>query len=413
MKKKVFIICDLFPPAFAPRMGYLCKYLVKAGWEPVVLTEEIPGGTFAHLSGICETHTLSYYSRKKGIPARIRRMVFLLLDLFLNYKERCIYRKAIGIVRSNNFNLMLCSTYRTFPLMAAARISRRFNLPWIADLRDIVEQCAGNEFISRPLPPLLASIIAPIYAKASISARNRAIRQANHVTTVSEWHVDLLSAINPSTSLVCNGFDPEIFYPKHTASRQFVIVHTGRIQSIAMRDPALLFQAIEILYKEGSISPNDFRLHWYVDQPSWTIVETEASRYGIGIFMDYKGMTPAYTVPAILNRSSILLLLANRACESGPKGIMTTKLFEYLAVERPILCVRSDESFLADIIHDAKAGISAVNVEEVCDFLLIHYNYWKENHSTLIHPNRETIDTFSRKRQADMFMDLFLATGRE
>ena len=48
--KRVLILCDLFPPAFAPRMGYLCKYMKRAGWQPVVVTEEIPENMFAFLA---------------------------------------------------------------------------------------------------------------------------------------------------------------------------------------------------------------------------------------------------------------------------------------------------------------------------------------------------------------------------
>ena len=42
---KLLIICDMFPPAFAPRMGYLCKYLTRMGWEVTVVTEYIEDNT--------------------------------------------------------------------------------------------------------------------------------------------------------------------------------------------------------------------------------------------------------------------------------------------------------------------------------------------------------------------------------
>ena len=38
---KLLIICDMFPPAFAPRMGYLCKYLTRMGWEVTVVRQYI------------------------------------------------------------------------------------------------------------------------------------------------------------------------------------------------------------------------------------------------------------------------------------------------------------------------------------------------------------------------------------
>ena len=48
---KILILCDMFPPAFGPRMGYLCKYMRRAGWEPVVVTEQIDDSTFSFLKG--------------------------------------------------------------------------------------------------------------------------------------------------------------------------------------------------------------------------------------------------------------------------------------------------------------------------------------------------------------------------
>ena len=45
--KRVLILCDLFPPAFGPRMGYLCKYLKQAGWQVEVVAEAMDDKTFA------------------------------------------------------------------------------------------------------------------------------------------------------------------------------------------------------------------------------------------------------------------------------------------------------------------------------------------------------------------------------
>ena len=52
---KLLIICDMFPPAFAPRMGYLCKYLTRMGWEVTVVTEYIEDNTFEfHWAFFCK-----------------------------------------------------------------------------------------------------------------------------------------------------------------------------------------------------------------------------------------------------------------------------------------------------------------------------------------------------------------------
>ena len=120
-----------------------------------------------------------------------------------------------------------------------------------------------------------------------------------------------------------------------------------------------------------------------------------------------KGYVPATQIPHILNSSSILLILTNKASQKGPKGTMTTKLFESFAVEKPVLCVRSDESYMEETIRKTETGIAAHTVKEVYGFILHYYLQWKEQGYTTINPNREAIETFSRKKQAEQFIRIF------
>ena len=80
--KRVLILCDLFPPAFGPRMGYLCKYLTGEGWTPVVVTEQVPGDTFDFL---CKGVDVTY------VPAS--RMASL-TDVFFGRKTARLERGA-------------------------------------------------------------------------------------------------------------------------------------------------------------------------------------------------------------------------------------------------------------------------------------------------------------------------------
>jgi hypothetical protein len=129
--------------------------------------------------------------------------------------------------------------------------------------------------------------------------------------------------------------------------------------------------------------------------------------YGVAEYMDYHGYVAANRIPAILNASAILLHLANKAGDEGPKGIMTTKIFEYFAVEKPILCVRSDESYMAELLKLTNAGLATTQVEDVCDFIRHYFTQWKEQGYTSAEVNREATAAFSRSRQAEQFMRLF------
>lgn len=407
--KKVLIICDLFPPAFGPRMGYLCKYLPLYGWSPTILTEAIDETTFTFLKGEHPVTRVNFYTANNKYLKRIQWGMTFLLDFFFGYKDKRMYKEARKLIEKESFDLILTSSYRIFPLPSAQKASRKYKLPLVVDLRDIFEQYTGNEFIAHQIPDWLGldKPLVSLFKKKSINQRNRILKEADYITTISPWHVDTLKQYNANTGLIYNGFDPELFYPEKIRTPEFIITYTGRLISTAMRNPELLFDALSVMHKEGSVTPDNCRVHWYVDETSWKIIIEAANKAGVSQYMDFKGYVPALAIPNILNSSSVLLLLTNKASDTGPKGIMTTKFFESLAVEKPILCIRSDESYLARAISEANAGLAATTTDEVCDFLLYYYNEWKQKGYTTSDINHKVLNNYSRKQQAKQFADIF------
>ncbi|MDR1880133.1 MAG: glycosyltransferase [Tannerellaceae bacterium] len=412
---KILILCDMFPPAFGPRMGYLCKYLARAGWKPVVVTEHIDDHTFEFLTGHVPVTYIRYYRAKGKVARKLEWAFVFLMDICFHYKDRKMAAVASKQLKTGEYAGILCSTYRTFPLPAARKLARKYNLPFIADTRDIIEQYAADEYIARPprLFPWLDRQIIRLFRYRLLRDRNRALREAACITTVSPWHVEMMRRYNPRVELVYNGYDPELFYPAHVPTPQFRITYTGRLLSLATRDPELLFKAIHILSDIGFIRPEEFRVQWYIDDASVELIRPLADLYGIAAYMDYPGYVPADRIPAILNESSILLQLANKAGEGGPKGIMTTKLFEAFAVEKPLLLVRSDESYLEETIRRARAGKAVRTVNETSGFILRYLDRWKKKGYTKVLVRREETAVFSRSKQAEQFMHIFTAVVKE
>lgn len=406
---KILIICDLFPPAFGPRMGYLCKYMKRAGWTPVVVTEYIDDRTFACLKGETDVTYIHYYKFTKGIARKLEWIWLLLMDFLFRYKDRKMVKVATRLLEEGGYAGVLCSTYRTFPLPAAQHVARQFGLPFIADLRDIVEQYAANEFIAHSFStfPWLDKQITELFRRRLLKDRNKALKDTDYITTISPWHVDMLKQYNPGTELIYNGYDPELFFPEQHRTDRFTITYTGRLISLATRDPHLLFEAVARLDREKRITPATFRLQWYVDEESKRMIESVTSDYQLSAYTDYSGYVPASEIPDILNNSSVLLQLANKTTASGPKGFMTTKLFEAMAVGKPLLCVRSDENCLEETINRTRSGLAARSADEVYAFLLRYYAEWLEKGYTTIDADRNEVEKFSRKKQAEQFMNLF------
>ena len=357
---KLLIICDMFPPAFAPRMGYLCKYLTRMGWEVTVVTEYIEDNTFEFLTGYADVYCVRYYKASGKISKHIEWMWVMFLDILFGYKDMKIINACIPLIKTNQYKGILCSTYRTFPLTAAKTLAIHTNLPFVVDLRDIIEQYASNEYISHKFHTFswLDAFITKRFRKRLLRKRNNALEVADCVTTVSPWHVEVLKQYNPNVKLIYNGFDPELFYPQQIKTSRFIITYTGRLLSLAIRNPELLFAAIARLTEDKVIIPETFRVVWYTDQESRSIIRQEAEQHGVQSFMDYHEYVPASDIPLILNKSSVLLSLTNKFDTSGPKGFMTTKFFESLAVEKPILCVQSDEAYLAEAIKETHSGLA-------------------------------------------------------
>jgi glycosyltransferase involved in cell wall biosynthesis len=399
----------MFPPAFAPRMGYLCKYLAD-GWKPVVVTEQINDNNFSFLTGYAEVTYINYYKATGKFARRLEWIAVLLLDFFFDYKDRKMIKVASRLLESGDFDGVLGATYRTFPLPAARKVAKRFNLPFVADTRDIIEQYVSDYYIAHSLKtsfPWLDKRIVEAFRWKLLEGRNRALREADYITTVSPWHVEMMKRYNPRVELIYNGYDPELFYPEQIVTPAFRMTFTGRLVSLDTRDPRPLFEAIARLAKEGHISPATFRVQWYTDNASWEMLQPLVREYAIGEYMDFFGYVPGDAIPGILNQSSVLLQLANKAGGSGPKGIMSTKLFESFAVEKPLLCVRSDESYLEETIRLAHAGASARTTQEAYDFIQSCYKEWKEKGYTTIQANREVTGSFSRSKQAVQFMRIF------
>ena len=189
---KILILCDMFPPAFGPRMGYLCKYMRRARWEPVVVTKQIDDSTFSFLKGETPVTYVNFFHSKGKILQKLEWICIFILDYFFHYKDKKMAKAASRLLEEGEYAGILCSSYRTFPLPAAQYIAEKYHLPLVIDLRDIVEQYASNEYIAHNFRTFswLDRKITETFRHKLLRDRNNALRKADQVTTISPWHVE-------------------------------------------------------------------------------------------------------------------------------------------------------------------------------------------------------------------------------
>ena len=390
--KRIIIITDaVTQPLYTPRVRNLYHYFLQKGIKIDWITEKyepIPDNFNIKL------HEIPFY-KHKGIIGKLEWIIKNFLNILFDYKNNYFTKKIQSLTKSKQYDLVFCSTFHTFGLKAAYNIAKTKHIPLHIDLRDIAEQCNNNEYNKSKIA---LGFIGNYYRKINISRRNKILRQANSITTVSPWHVDFIKQLNPNTHLIYNGYDSNTFIPQHINSDYFDIIYTGKWYSPTLQDPTLLFQAL------SEINNPQIRLIWYTNNDAHSQIRDFTKQYNITTPVIINSYVPNNEIPNILNQSSIILVLTNK----GNCGIMTTKFFEAIGVEKPILCVRSDEECLAQTIKYTNAGLAATNVEEVKEFILHHYNQWQKQGYTHININNKK--QFSRQTQALQFEEIFKST---
>lgn len=362
MKKNILVVADAYgKPSFAPRLRFLCNYLVSRGHSVTVYTEKWEDLQFAHDYSIIECDL--YRNHFDWI---IKSAWSLLTD----WKNRYFSMWLQMETERKSYDLVFCTTFSTFPLRAAADVAKEKGIPLVVDIRDLDEQVSGaqyqchREWWTKPLRNW--------YQKVNIQRRNAILKQADCITTISPWHVNFIKQFNPNVHLIYNGYDPSMFYPQDIPAKHFLITYIGRLYE---------FQSLDLIKR--------------------AIRELKLPDCKLNLHLPNKRYIHFSEVGNEIRKSSIVLVLTGE----NTHGIMTTKFFEALGCEKPTLCIPSDQGVLAQTIQETNAGLASGNIDEIKQFILDKYNEWKQNGFTR-QPVRH-IEQFNRENQSKQFEDLF------
>ena len=347
-------------------------------------------------------HQTNYYGGQQSKRLYIADKVFGARERhFGKYVEdNCEVAKA---------DIILCSTCYYFPLQTASRLARKYGKPLVVDLRDIAEQWGNVPYMTHHMntSERLNRLARKVYEGMYLRMRNSVLGEARAVTTVSHWHQQTLQKYNTATHLIYNGFDETEFVPKDVPADVFRITYTGKIYNTRFRDPRLLLQAVGEMLRDRELAEKDVKICFRIDEQSIPELEKLAREYGVEKVCETGKYIPKSELTDLLHSSSILLVLTCKSSETGPFGILGTKFYEALGVEKPVLCVRSDEGALAEVISETDAGMAANTTKEVKVFISDKYNEWKQKGFTRQNVNKEAKQQFTRQYESTLFENYF------
>lgn len=380
---KILLVSWHFPPANAigaVRVGKLAKFLVRRRHDVRVLAGrnnavaqslplEIPE-QFVTYTGLIDVnrplHVLQNTFRRLtkthassgradgqdrgGISSWLRSASDFYVNL-VNQPDRYVgwLPAALVAARRGIFSrgwrpdIIIASGPPFTAFLVARALARKLHVPWLAELRDRWSDDPYNEY-----PDWKIRRVARL--------ERRVLETAGGIITVSEPWADFYRAkFGKPVAVVYNGFDPEDFplsdpCPCDRRDGELEIVYTGVIYS-GRRDPSPLFHAIQMLgHDRGKV-----RVTFYGAAPD--LVEPLARACRIEDRVSVRDAVPYRQVIEIQRRADVLLLLQWN--DPKEQGNCPAKLFEYLAVLRPILGIGLDNGVPATIIRSQSAGLFA------------------------------------------------------
>ena len=227
------------------------------------------------------------------------------------------------------------------------------------------------------------------------------LTQANHVVTVSPGcAADMDKHGNKKTVVINNGFDPEDFTDlPDDLDPDFTISHFGTFNKD--RNPTSLWVALNQL---GEKLPNfKKKLKIQLIGQTDTSVINDIKANGLENNIIACEHLPHKEGLQKLAKSQVLLLPVNDA--PNVKGILTGKMYEYIALKRPILAIGPTDADFAKIIAETKSG-TAHNFNDIDGIMYTLEKYFNLYRQNKLQINSDSYEKYSRKNLAKKFIEL-------
>ncbi len=386
--KKVLFIAYYYPPlnrSGSRRPAAFAKYLPVYGWQPLVVTTNWRSSRYSDLDTLHEPVEKAVIGRTRNVssdfnhPTIFTRMTSVLSGYRfpLPWTSEAL-KISSSYIKSNEISVILATYPPISNLYIADRLSRRFKIPWVADIRDIAGEHFSPHFLHH------------ISSLRHIRWEKQFLNTSKSICFVAPGSLlnTLSIRLNRDISLIHNGFDPDFFYPASAKTEnQFNFVYTGALGRTT--NLSIISDSLSHLIKRGVVSPAKISLDFYgtAKHDVMKSFPHPALHQSIRVFP-----WSSITVTARAQREATVIL---HASYPGTDGIMTAKIYEYLAANRPILTCPGDDGAVSNLLKETQAGWVCSDVPTTMNIIQRLYQHWENSHFIEYHGIRSRIDQFS------------------
>jgi glycosyltransferase involved in cell wall biosynthesis len=417
LPKKVLIITYYWPPAGGSgvqRWLKFSKYLRGFGWEPIIYTVKNP------------EISATDHSLEKDVPENLtilRKKAFEPYQLFKiltrrrenlgvgftsqeNNKHSIISKISIWI-RGNFFipdarmlwikpSVKYLSKYLTTNAVGAIvstgpphsthligyKLSVKHRIPWIADFRDPWTNIDFFEDL----------MLQRSSRNKHLQLEKKVVESASAVVVVTpEMKKDFRNYSPKHIKVITNGYDADDFPSKAVETdKKFTITHVGSIPP--SRNNIKLWRALGEMVKNNADFAKMLSIQLIGNIDASVLLSIAESKL-TPLCQRFGYLSHQQSID-LMRRSQVLVLLINNS--PNAKGILTGKLFEYLASRRPILAIGPKGGDVDMILKETCAGIFAEgeNYQEILNAL---HQLWADYQNSFQNYSPKNIDIYSRQ----------------
>ena len=423
--KKVLVIAYYFPPlggAGVQRTLRFVKYLSEFGWMPTIVTvkdnkyyvkdesllNNIPSEV--EIISIPGFEFLNYYYRLKKYKLH---KISSFLDKITAIPDRQIFwcvnvRKNLPkMIDIKSFDLIYATYGPGSNLLAGLWFKKKYHLPFVIDFRDDWSnhpQIKGNMWLR---------IKQPIFRKFEQECVNSSEKTICLNEKMKQNFIMKYPNKDKSKFVtISNGYDQNDFIKikkmQNTVfpTEKFNIVYSGSFYGF--QNPKKFIKAIKTLIKEKPSYLAGLQIH-FIGNVQTKEVKKYMKEESLKTIIKLVPYMHHDKLLQYLHCADLLLLIIGES--PGAEVIYTGKLFEYIAINKPILAIVPPNGAAAEVIDRTNSGFvvdhsSIQDIQKMIEFL---YQQWKRKEID-VKQNTELVMEYSAsntcKKLADVFNDL-------
>ena len=307
----------------------------------------------------------------RGIKFALREMFFP--DQFVLNKRKILELVDDVIKKEGKPSLIISSALPFSMHTIACQISKKYQINWIADHRDLWAQSPYRKRLT-------------FLRKLDVIYERKILSQTSYNIVIGEkMRQELeLTLQQKNIAVVRNGADVITVNNQAVLTKHEIIFSYTGILYGGFRDPSALFDAILLDDNLRKMSSFNF----YGSEKN--IVSQYQENYK-DLFISYYGRKDKTEIKEIQNQSHFLVIaLGNTFFE---KSVLTGKFYEYLETGRAIIALCDEDSELAILINKYQVGVATRDTSKILKFIKSH----QDNNFPLLDLPKELTRTYQNQ----------------